>query len=812
MRVLFDIGPVQGRGLLEQAVLEAKPMLPRGRWRLALTLAGFLGGATLFAAYVWLMMHSRSWQLYVVYAAVGGCLGVIAVILPRVIWHFFSKQWHRLLLRQYLDRAEVLAAMARRKVAEIGAEGDRNDRAVVGFLSGDYAPAAEVFAEVSREGNPEASANLLATLGEAGEWERVREILRTSELDPNDLLAPNLARIAALTTDQDTLRLLHELTGRLADPVLLNNLGVRSLRLGQFAEARQAFTAALRERPTYAPPQANLGVLAYREGHLARAVSAMSSAAALSADPVVFSNLGAALAQAGETRAALEWLTKAERLQPRHAGIQVNLGNAYALDGKVEEATEAFSSALHIGAHQHLAHYDMALVFLEQGERERALEAFREAERLAPGDPETVNNIGCLHFAAQRYQEALECFQRLQNVQTDGLYGHNLVRAQLAAGRSDEARELLNRIGDEETETALERGLVFTLTGMSIEPTTETHRQMRSHNLRQAIALFQGIVSAGRGPVAEASFNLGLAHYLEGDYQTAGDTLAAALKQHPTQTEMHYLTGMCYVLAALKESEQHERLEDTVAPSVRELFLRARPHFERSMELPAFHEASAHDLGLLFYLIGDYAKAVEVLRKVVRTDSPPWIMNALALAQARRAQELQRQAQTATLMAEGRKQQIRQEARTLLTSAIHYFRIALEARPDSPLSHANLGLALMLRNDRGDVEAALQHWQRMHQLGDARARKTYEEFMQSMSPEAAQALQFQDVELAFRPIRPHEWITLAPPRMCGPRYVIEDVMDIPEWRLYATHPLIRRCLNYRHRAERERQRLQRLAV
>lgn len=812
MRLLSDIGPAQGRGLLGQAVLEAKPMLPRGRWRLALTLAGFVGGAALFAAYVWVMLKSHSWQLYVIYAAVGGCLGVAAVILPRLAWHFLSKQYHRLLLRQYLDRAEALVARAHRRVAEVAAEGGRNDRAVLGFLSGEYVPAAEAFAEASREGQPEAAANLLATLGEIGEWEQVRELLQAYQLGESELLDRNLTRIAALTTDETTLRRLHELAAEHSDPALLNNLGVRSLRLGRFAEAREAFAAALRKRATYAPAQANLGVLAYREEHIARAVSAMSSAAALSAEPVVFSNLGATLACAGEVRAALEWLTKAERLQPRHAGIQVNLGNAYALDQKVEEATEAYSSALHLGAYQALAHYNMALVLLDQGERERAMDLFREAAKIAPGDPETVNNIGCLHFAAQRYYEALECFQQLQDIHIGAIYRHNLVRAQLACGRTDEAREQLNQLADEEAETSLERGLLSMLTAMDIDATTETHRQMRNHNLREAIGAFQGIINQGRGPVAEAGFNLGLAHYLQGEYQTAAEAFAAALKQHPDQREMHYITGMCYVLAALREHEQHEEADETVAPVARELFLKARPHFEQSMELPGFHEASAHDLGLLYYLVGDYAKAVEVLRKVVRSDSPPWMLNALALAQARRAQELQRQAQTASLMAEGRKQQLRQEARKLLTGAIHYFRINLEAQPDAPLSHANLGLALMLRNDRGDVETALQHWQRMHQLGDARARKTYDEFMRSMSPEAAQALRFQDLELTFRPVRPREWVTLAPPRMSGYRYVVEDVMDIPEWHLHATHPLVRRCLSYRQRAERERQKLQRLAV
>jgi tetratricopeptide (TPR) repeat protein len=745
----------------------------------------------------------------VIYAALGGCLGVAAVILPRLAGHFLSKQWHRLLLRQYTERGPALTAVARRKGAEVGGEGDRNDRAVVGFLQGEYAPAAEAFAEASREGRPEAAANLLATLGEVGEWERVRALLDALVAGGDD---PNLARMAALTTDHPTLLRLRAMAEEHSGPALLNNLGVRALREGHSAEAREALTAALTGHPAYAPAQANLGVLAYREGHVARAVSAMSSAAALSADPVIFSNLGATLALAGEARAALEWLTKAERLQPRHAGIQVNLGNAYALDGKPEEALEAFSSALHLGEHEALAHYNMALVLLELNDRERAMQALQDAEKLAPDDPEILNNVGCLHFAAKRYGAACEYFQRLQDVRAGGVYPHNLVRAELASGMFEEAKARLEKVGGDESETALERGLLLMLTAMDIDVATETHRQMREHNLREAVGRFQEVITAGRGPVAEARFDLALTRFLQAEYRTAGDTLAAALRQHPDQTEMHYLTGICYVLAGLRENEQHEGPDGSIAPLARELFLKARPHFERAMDLPAFHEAAAHDLGLLYYMVADYAKAVEALRKVVRTESPPWMTNALALAQARRAQELQLQAQTATLMADGRKQQIRQEARTLLTSAIYYFRLALEARPDAPLSHANLGLALMLRNDRGDVETALQHWQRMHQLGDARARRTYEEFMQSMSPDAARGLQFQDVELTFRPLKPREWITLAPPRMAGARYVVEEIMDTPEWQLHASHPLVRRCLSYRQRAERERQKLQRLAV
>jgi len=129
-----------------------------------------------------------------------------------------------------------------------------------------------------------------------------------------------------------------------------------------------------------------------------------------------------------------------------------------------------------------------------------------------------------------------------------------------------------------------------------------------------------------------------------------------------------------------------------------------------------------------------------------------------------------------------------------------------------PLHHANLGLALMLRNDQGDVEAALHHWQLMHRYGDIRLRRAFQQAMEAGSPEAVSKLQFQDVELVFLPIQLKHWIMLIPPRMTGPRYVLQEVVDLPEWHLQAHDPLIRRSLSYRQRALRQRELLQRLVV
>ncbi len=123
-----------------------------------------------------------------------------------------------------------------------------------------------------------------------------------------------------------------------------------------------------------------------------------------------------------------------------------------------------------------------------------------------------------------------------------------------------------------------------------------------------------------------------------------------------------------------------------------------------------------------------------------------------------------------------------------------------------------LVVLLMLRNQRGDVEAALEHWQLMHQHGDPRYRRTYEEFMQVMSPDAARKLRFQDVELAFHRVNVGDWVVFPPPKLSGFRYVVRELLDEPEWQLQARHQLVRRALACRRKAERVRRKLRRLAI
>lgn len=813
MRVLTNLTPMQFRGFLGAAAVEGKPALPHGRKRVVLALVGFSAGTLLWVLYVYLMLKNATWPLYVAYGGIGACCGLALTIMPRLIGQFVSKQGYRLALRQYGDRAQWLTEVASRRLREGDGEATaatRNDLGVVAFLQHRYPEAVTSFTTARAGGASEAGANLLAALGELGRWSEAGALLE--EYSGDGVAEANLTRLAGLTPDLALLQQLEALARAQKQPRVLVNLGVQALRRGDYPAARSALQTALQLAPALPLALANRGVLEYRTGQPTAALASMASAAALASDPLLWSNLGALLVEARDSRQAEQWLLKAERLQPRSAAIQINLGNAHMQAGRHAEALEAYTSALHLGEYVLEAHYNSALAFLGQGDHALASEALREAERLAPEDPEVLNNLGCLHFEQEHYETAQGYFERLRDVPDSERYRRNLIRAELAAGQLEAAQTLLDEDNEAPAATVFERGLLHLLVALKIKPETETHRQMRAFNLRNAVAAFREIIDAKTGPVLEATINRGLAELVAGEHKAAAEAFAEIQRTHANQPELGYLAGMCYILAGQREQNEHEAPDGRLAPLARELFLKARPFLEKAIEVPALHETVAYDLGLLHYLVGDYAKASEILRRVARNDSSAELLTALALALARHAQELQLQAQTAALLSDARKQQLKQESRTLLTSALHFFRQALQMAPEAPLTHANIGLAHMLRNDKGDVEQALHHWQLMHRHGDARARRTYEKFMQAVSPEAARRLQFQDMELQFRAVRVRDWVTLAPPQMAGLRNLIEPALDLPEWQLQARTPAVRRCLAYRSRVERLRQKLHRLAL
>jgi len=264
--------------------------------------------------------------------------------------------------------------------------------------------------------------------------------------------------------------------------------------------------------------------------------------------------------------------------------------------------------------------------------------------------------------------------------------------------------------------------------------------------------------------------------------------------------------------------KQVQRAEpgDPLTPVTIDYFRQGKPYLERAMESQhaGVAEEASYNLGVVSYLTGDYEKAISLLRKAANPEAPPEVFNAVGIAQARQAQELHKSiaATGVTFMTDQRRRQVIAEINKLLSGAIHYFRLVLKAQPHSPLVHANVGLAHMLRNGPEDIETALHHWTLMRQVGGAWGQRAFELFSQAMNSEEAKRLRFQDIEMSFRPVPARDWIHFTPPRPAKRRYALQDFPDQPIWALEAYDPLVKLALRYRDRAERARAELRMLGA
>jgi tetratricopeptide (TPR) repeat protein len=389
----------------------------------------------------------------------------------------------------------------------------------------------------------------------------------------------------------------------------------------------------------------------------------------------------------------------------------------------------------------------------------------------------------------------------------------NLVRAELAAGRPARALDLLLQYFHGQEEMDFDRGLVDLLSGAQATPEEgATPASVRERDIAEAAACFRKVAAAGRYAVTEAYIDLGIAQYLDGEYGEAADAFAAAAAHAPSPDELSYPVAVCTLMSAGEIQRPEAEGYGPLVPRMQELLQKARPYLEKAVGVRAVADAARLNLGILHYLLGDYQRAVTVLRPIARADSPWEILNVLAIAQARQARELQRMAQSSPLLGALRRRQIEAEVGRLLSAALHSFTHVLRNQPHNPIAHANIGLAHFLRNRGDDVEQALLHWQSMRQTGGEWGERIFEIFTVAMSEEGAHRLRFHDIEVAFRPLPVEEWITCVPPRMAGLQYVTRELLDLPPPHLEAHHRLVERAIVSRDRAERLRLALQRLTT
>ena len=132
-------------------------------------------------------------------------------------------------------------------------------------------------------------------------------------------------------------------------------------------------------------------------------------------------------------------------LDPKDAHGQVALAVAYSLMGQRSEVIAAAERAMELNPSLPMAYLIMGSVLGVTGRPDEGIAVLEKGMRLSPQDPwlfDFLNGVGFAHFAAGRYEEAVEWERRSLQHKPDYVVAYDAIAASLAQlGRLDEARQ-----------------------------------------------------------------------------------------------------------------------------------------------------------------------------------------------------------------------------------------------------------------------------------------------------------------------------------------------------------------------------------
>jgi tetratricopeptide (TPR) repeat protein len=185
-----------------------------------------------------------------------------------------------------------------------------------------------------------------------------------------------------------------------------DELGTLYAKVADWAEAKQAFTAAIKVSPEFGTAHLHLGLTLN------------------------------ALGQAG----GLNELTKADELEPRNAVIALELGKALAKAGQDEQALAVLQLAGKLDPASTVAGYQLGLVLARLDRVEEAIPLLQRAADADPKRAETLTNLGMALCLGQRAKDAVPYLQRAVALEPNNVTARqNLAVADIQLSQLDDA-------------------------------------------------------------------------------------------------------------------------------------------------------------------------------------------------------------------------------------------------------------------------------------------------------------------------------------------------------------------------------------
>jgi tetratricopeptide (TPR) repeat protein len=374
------------------------------------------------------------------------------------------------------------------------------------------------------------------------------------------------------------------------------------LLVAEKAETAQAlFKEAIEYNPKNAVAIYGLGEVLYELGKEDEALASYEKALEYDKDLTeIYVPLGIIHYRKGEIAKADGYLTKSIAKSPDDAEAQYYLGLVRYTQNRNEEALTAFKKAASINKNDAENHYYAGKAFKRLNREKEAVAEFEEAIRLKPDYFEAIFDLGAINYELENYQAAVDHFKKATRLKNDNIEAYsNLADAYRQVGNFNDAEANYN--------------LAITFISRNTEYSREETAQIYSY----------------AGYVIGRQCEINSRKFMKCGWDRAIKNFEKAAELSPNASDYTNL-GWAYYNSS--KTAQNQKLEAEAKAGL----AKAKTALQKAIAMnPTFIEAPLLNLGVAQIDLGDYAGAVDSLKRVTEK-RPEWNFAFYALGVAYR--------------------------------------------------------------------------------------------------------------------------------------------------------------------------------
>ncbi len=187
----------------------------------------------------------------------------------------------------------------------------------------------------------------------------------------------------------------------------------------------------------------NLTIMYKNVGDYLNAINVCKRLLSVSADKIIYKNLGEIYYLNSQPNHAITAFVKALKMGSKSSLIYYWMAKAYEDKNDKDNAIWAYKQAIALDSEFALAHFNLGLIYKDENNWRKAIEEFNQAKALEPSINEINSHLGLMYFYQEDYDQALTLYKKALAIAPENKY----IKKQIELVRKRAGKALSQKLG-----------------------------------------------------------------------------------------------------------------------------------------------------------------------------------------------------------------------------------------------------------------------------------------------------------------------------------------------------------------------------